>query len=312
MTPDEFDRELDLFYGGANANRVTVYARLPKLPEGGWSLSGAVRGPHCLYSTTLPATLRLADAGPGQTLLAKALMPDPCYWSPELPFLYDVHVELKRGAEVIATADRLLGIRDFGPRGRFFYDQGKRRVIRGAFGPVDPDLLAWHDTPLALVAPSPSDALCEEASRVGVLVVAMEPWPRTPEDEVIACRAKLEKELRRLSRHASVAMIVLDAGGISCGQLDSACHHLAPNNLLGCSIKPLHQSFNVVSVQDIDLAFATVNEPAVFARWFENLDLPILAVRNAGPFTDPSTARLQCDALQAELAPHGDYAGYIV
>src|SRR4051812_6948047 len=92
---------LDVFYCELTPARATVYARLEGLGStAGLSLTGYVRGPRCFYSKTLPATFRLQDAGPGPSLLAKSLVPDPCYWSPETPHIYDVTVELRNGADV--------------------------------------------------------------------------------------------------------------------------------------------------------------------------------------------------------------------
>lgn len=293
MTPDEFDRELDLFYGGANANRVTVYARLPIPPDGdGWTLSGTVRGPHCLYSTTLPATLRLTDAGPGPTLLAKALVPDPCYWSPELPFLYDMHVELKQGAEVVVTADRLLGIRDFGPRGRFLYDQGKRRVIRGATnGSQHLNLLDWHDAPLALVVEAPSDALCDEASRSGVMIVAM-----AGSGDVSSVATA-----RRLARHASVAVLYF---------VPAPSRQVLPQ--LRAAAPNLMFAIDVWSVEEADCMIAPLQSDETLAIGVARKDLPLIALELVSHGDSPAELRLACDRLQAKVARQGDFAGYLV
>lgn len=273
MTPHAFDQQLELFYGGVTPNRATVYARLQDVSATpGMTLSGFIRGPHCLYSTTLPATIRLADAGPGETLLARAMVPDPCYWSPELPFLYDVHVELKRNGEVLASVDRVFGMRNFAVRGQFLYLNGKRWTIRGAKQAPETDLAAWHDEPLAMYCPTPpSDAFCDEASRVGVLLVV-----QAPQDPDATA------ELQRLARHAAVALLVH-----SPGQVDPAWQAAAPNIALA-------------SLLDAD---AVRNRPV--------LDQPSIAFRPANTAT-LEALRAASDQLQADLAPHGEFAGYIV
>ncbi len=273
MTSHEFDEHLELFFGGATPNRATVYARLRDVPAAqGMTLSGLIRGPHCLYSTTLPATIRLGDAGPGETLLARAMVPDPCYWSPELPFLYDVHVELKRDDEVLASIDRQFGLRNFGARGKFLYLNGKRWTVRGATTSAEPDLSAWHDAPLAMYCPTPpTDALCQEASRVGVLLVV-----QAPHD------ADATAELRRLARHAAVALLVH-----SPEHRDPAWQAAAPNIAFAASL---------------DMA-AAQNGPV--------LDQPSIAFRPAQA-ASLEALRAASDQLQANLAPRGDFAGYIV
>src|SRR5687767_12799952 len=97
--------QLDVFYGDLSVNRAYVYARLPRpVEDAGLSLVGQVRGPRCRLAEMLPASVPLVDLGPGPTLLAQAMIPDPCFWSPDLPAIYDVTVNLLRGTEIIATA----------------------------------------------------------------------------------------------------------------------------------------------------------------------------------------------------------------
>lgn len=287
MNAQQFDEQLELFYGAANANTATVYARLRGVQSNaGFTLSGNIRGPHCLHSTMLPATIRLADAGPGDGLLAKGLVPDPCYWSPDLPALYDVHVELKQAGEVIATVDRLFGMRQFGPRGKFFYLGGKRWTLRAAFVKEAPaDLLAWHDAPLSLCVDCPSDSLCDEASRVGVLVVAL----LNPDDD-------LEAALRRLARHAAVGMVVLNQQEAGEGVADTL-QQFAPNVVLAqaCNVDEASEK---VEVRTITSAVTST--------------VPVIAKRLLAESIDPANGRLACDRLQADLAPLGDFAGYLV
>lgn len=68
-------------------------------------LSGTVTGPRREGSRTLPATVRLASVSGRDVPTAEAVLPDPCFWSPELPFLYDVSLELRRGDEVVESSE---------------------------------------------------------------------------------------------------------------------------------------------------------------------------------------------------------------
>jgi hypothetical protein len=289
MTPEQFDSQLDLFHSGASANRTTVYARLRQPPTGeGFSLSGTIRGPHCLYSTTLPATLRMRDAGPGATLLAKTLVPDPCYWTPDLPFLYDVRVELKRGAEVVASAERLLGVRDFGLRGQFFYDQGKRRVIRAVRQEAcdERELLAWHDAATAMFVVSPAEELCHEASRSGVMLIA-----------TVESKSAVE-EVRRLSRHAAVALVCIR------GEYDVKAIAEAAGNLDVAKFIPAGEPFENAPIAVVEcrdgFPVHKTESPA------------LIAYRRLADRLSLADARAACDQLQADLAPAGDFAGYVV
>src|SRR6476646_3772891 len=103
--------ELDVFYGELTVNRALIYARLPRpADDTGLSLAGHVRGPRCLHAQTLPLTGPLTDLGAGPTLLARAVVPEPTFWSPDLPAIYDVTIDLRRGPQTIATARREIGL----------------------------------------------------------------------------------------------------------------------------------------------------------------------------------------------------------
>jgi hypothetical protein len=45
-------------------------------------IEGLITGPYCAYARTLPATYPIRS---GQVSIV-----DPCYWTPELPFLYQI------------------------------------------------------------------------------------------------------------------------------------------------------------------------------------------------------------------------------
>jgi hypothetical protein len=54
------------------------------------------------------------------------------------------------------------------------------------------------------------------------------------------------------------------------------------------------------------------NELAARAESLRKLAVPIIAIRPSGSFPDLAAARRACDHLQGELAPLGQFAGYIV
>jgi hypothetical protein len=108
--------QLEVFFGRATPAEARVYARIPAagLPAG-TRLTGSVRGPHSAHSKTLPAAFPLVDRGPGSTRVAEAVVPDPCFWAPDAPFLYEVRVSLEVGGQDWAQAEQILGIRPFAP-----------------------------------------------------------------------------------------------------------------------------------------------------------------------------------------------------
>src|SRR5258707_3368942 len=100
----------EIFFGDANHAEARIYARLAidkRMLD--CRLTGRVIGPACEYAHTLSATIPLVSKRPANVdsqnapaLLAEAIVPDPCFWSTELPFLYEVRFELRRGTELLA------------------------------------------------------------------------------------------------------------------------------------------------------------------------------------------------------------------
>src|SRR5690606_21870743 len=111
--------------GQASPAETRVYARLVGEHPRDVQLSGTLSGPYCEYAHTLPATVRFTDLGPGPMPLAEAIVPDPCFWTPELPYLYQASVEVRREGNEIARLEQTFGFRPLGPRGRRFYYEGK-------------------------------------------------------------------------------------------------------------------------------------------------------------------------------------------
>ena len=288
---------LDVFYGDLTVNRAFVYARLP-WPEddAGLSLVGQVRGPRCLVAQTLPLTAPLVDLGPGPTLLARAVMPDPCFWSPDLPAIYDVTVNLLRGTEIVASTRREIGLRALGVRGRHFSLAGKRCVLRGVTtASTAADLpRQWHEAAAAYVTDRLDKSRLEEAGQFGALAAVL--LTGKPEQIVAS--------MRELALHPAAAMAVVD------GELPA-------------DFKPTQVAPNVIVAQalsgDCDLTvrpwaqalWVQASDPRLVAR-LAGVDLPIIAVR---PPTTPLLlvqARAACDELQRDLATIGQFAGYVV
>ncbi len=311
--PEHLLDNFDVFYGELTPARATVYARLEGLENtDGLSLSGIVCGPRCFYSKTLPATFRLQDAGPCPSLLAKALVPDPCYWSPETPNIYDVTVELRRGQDVIASEVRQIGFKPLGVSGRFFTWEGKPWVLRGVSNTtVDASELGdWTDrsTSLLFFTP-PQDEQLEEASLRGILTWILLPM-MVDTDTLIAF-------VREWAEFPAVAGVLLlpeePDDRVPRSLLDAA-----PNVFTGIGFgNPTrvpaalrHRTF-----RQVKLEYGMPLHP-VLAKG----DYPLIVFREAmtsrgnesPPLISLERARATADRLQAELAHLGQFAGYIV
>jgi hypothetical protein len=290
--------QLDVFYGELTVHRAYVYARLRR-PEAGenWSLSGQVRGPRCLHARALPASAKLVDQGPGPTLLARAVLPDPCCWSPDLPAIYDVMIDLVRGGEVVVTARRELGLRMLGVRRRDLALEGKRWVLRGVGAASTTARLPreWHEAPAALLASDPNEEQLAEAAQWGALAIVE---IGEPGDSAI-------QRLHELARCPAVAIAVLR------GELpaDFVKSQFAPNLLLAQPIGP----GDTRAIQPwAELAVVSADEPNSFSSISSRLTVPVLAQRRLRSPLPIAAARAACDTLQRELAPIGQFAGYIV
>lgn len=59
-----------------------------------YRLAGDLRGPRCETAKTLQAQFQLIDQGREPQWHATALVLEPCYWSEELPMLYDLTLKV--------------------------------------------------------------------------------------------------------------------------------------------------------------------------------------------------------------------------
>ena len=75
------------------------------------TLRGTLTGPYCKRAQTLPTEFTFRDLGPAKFGLAEVVVPDPCTWSPDLPHLYQVDVEARRGDSVVAAYHGTIGLR---------------------------------------------------------------------------------------------------------------------------------------------------------------------------------------------------------
>jgi hypothetical protein len=156
---------------------------------------------------------------------------------------------------------------------------------------------AWHEANAAYVptrAPASEHEALAEASQFGAITLV----------EILRGEAGV-RELRRLGEYPGVALAVL-RGGLPAGfQRAQTC----PNLLLGQGFTPGEELFR----RDwADVLLAETTDPARLAQIAALGELPIIAVR---PLAEPvpiDQARAACDELQRDLAPHGQFAGYVV
>lgn len=291
--------DLQIFYGEATSSSAHVYARVPHRPE--WKnprLHGVVRGPRAEGIRTLPTTADLVDLGPGDSILARAIVPDPGFWTTDVPAVYDIDAELRDQGDVIAAVTRQIGIRQFGAAGTSWYFGGRRWVLRGLFmndlSADEVDVL--RSTNACCIVTEPSAKTCETASRHGVVLVPM----------LSGSAEHIHREVQRLNRWPAIAIVIIDTELPKDADLKS----LAPN------VEFVHLCRGGVAEESIPrwatAVAGVVGDATRFGNRFGNSTLPVLAIRKTDSKMDMSERRAACDWLQRDLAQHGDFAGYMV
>lgn len=154
---------------------VFVRAALPAAPRQALRLEGELAGPECRRSITLPAGASLVDLGAGDAgLLAKAVLTEPAFWTPELPNLYRLTARLVADGQVEAATSRRIGLRRSGVRGRSLWLEGRRWVPRGVGrDPLSCDLAVMHAAGVAAVVSDPPESLLTAADESGVAIMAV-------------------------------------------------------------------------------------------------------------------------------------------
>ncbi len=293
--------QLEVFYGDTNECVASVYARLMIATNAtDYSLNGQIKGPNNAFGQTLSSTTSLSDLGPGLSVLAKASVPDPCFWSPESPALYELAVELRHGGQVVEATSREFGIRMFGRRDRDLFSNSRRWVCRGVLkrGPQDfDDLSQYRENSMVIVREQPEDSLCKATSRQGVMLV-----PLLCGDE-----KQILRDLKRVARWGSVGMAMIRPSGTVDGDklLSTALNILLVE--VNTSPEPIKPADWASAIFGFRLA------PEACGRQATKCHLPVLAFRrydgSGGACVD---TRRECERLQADLAVHGNFSGYII
>jgi hypothetical protein len=288
--------DLDVFYGELTTARALIYARLPRpADDTGLSLSGQVRGPRCLHAQTLPLTVPLIDLGSGPTLLARAVIPEPSFWSPDVPSIYDVTVQLHRGTQPIAAARREIGLRSLGARNRHLVLEGKTWVLRGVSAASTTATLPrlWRDNSASYVTADSSPESLDEASQWGALAVV---FIAEQGDSAV-------HRLGQLAQYPAAAMAVIE-------ELpnDFKKSAVAANVLLAERMTRQRTTLS----QWADLVILSTDDPDFLLTAATAIQRPIIVCRPLAHPLELPLARLQCDVLQRDLAPISQFAGYIV
>lgn len=267
--------------------RVTLVASSNANLGGQWELYG----PHCEYGRTLPSTFQgRATACNG----VEFLVTEPCYWSPAMPFLYELRQVGAQGAAQRHT----LGLRRLIAHGPNLRLAGERIVLRGAGLPGLDESTArdTHDAECAVVLTNGNACSLRTASRFGASVLL-----------ITAVDADLPRLIETVSWHPAVAGILADRRSLSATASRAA---KAAGILLAQTYDGSNWSDAESLSPDASLIAATLAEGERPPAWMASCGRPVVAIRRTPAYADLRQGRAACDRLQAELAPEFDLAGY--
>ncbi|MCH8839863.1 MAG: hypothetical protein IH831_04155 [Planctomycetes bacterium] len=278
-----FNEQLEVFTHRATESEVLV--EICDMSQGQIrAFQGQLRGPHCERAHTLPATFQTSHREP-------LLVIDPCYWTPQLPMLYDVELALELADGTTAAWKHTVGLRRWEIDGRNLLQERKRIVLRGAVTTNfrAEDLSAAVAAEVALVVRDPSEAFLQRASELGVPLVI----------DLRGHEGNLSPKLLSYAWQPAVALVLLDTG----------VPHKPHAIKTGCVVQSACVFAEAPWADIIAIELSETERPP---DWAATCDKPVIAIRRQGAYAELSQARHGCDRLQAELAPQFDLAGYFV
>ncbi len=292
------DDSFEIVLGEATDSHAYLYVRATRTAKTIHRLTGLLTGPECQYGRTLPNRYALDSMAPTGGPLAELVVPEPCFWTPEMPLIYRLDMQLQDRAGETQTFSRLVGIRRWGvDRTAFRLDQ-RRTVLRGVdVGSRTPNMEQLgkaHKEQVTLIVRRPDATLGEAASRMGVALVA--------DLRGMDSRAMVSRELFRVSRWPAVLMALVDVS-----QIDQ--EQPLPAGLI--MLQPLGTSKGEIASW-ADAVMVETGPASSLPDWLAEVDKPILALRPSHQDESLATTRQACDRLQADLAPQFDLAGYFV
>ncbi len=311
VTTGTGENRLTMFHGEATAALARLFARLDG-QGAATAPTGTLRGPVCALAHTLVAHYPWQTPPPDFDAWAMAVVPDPCFWSPGQPYLYEAQFELSGTSGQQVFIRPAWGLRTLGVVGRRLRWDGKPwvpRVVRYD-RTTAAEWAEWRALGAVACVRSPDDALCDDASRQGVAL-----WAELPENAPDPLAL-----VRRWSCWAAVAAVVLPSTAPNSRQLlhdpwpGARWKHAAPNLLW---VAPVAASAEARgnTTPGADIVWCEADHPEQLVAWAtrQNDRRPLVAALAPRAHATLTSARAACDSLQSALANRGvTWAGYAV
>lgn len=312
---------LEWILGRCDSLRAEVFLRAG-VPHGvdpaEVTLTGTLTGPECSRAITLPVTAKLAvvkGARPpasNDTVVARVILTEPSYWSPEVPSLYQLDATLLAGGREVVRWQRTVGLRPLGVRNRSLWLDGRRYVPRGLITRAsDVVVEAFREAAVAAVVPDPDEQFLRRCDAEGVAVVGL---LADAHGQPVGATGALE-HVARWAWHPSVLMALVPAAVDHQAVVAIATETLRRRGTLLVArevdgSQPPPESSDGIDALAVSLQPSDVPHPA----WrHASPRLPLLAWRRSaeGAMAPPVVApsRRPCDALQASLAAWRTSAG---
>jgi hypothetical protein len=242
--------------------------------------TGRIRGPFCNYSQTLAANYPLIGSDGGKS--ARAVIPDFCHWTAELPFTYDLELQCWCEEQLEGELRAKIGAAWVAlHRGRL-YRSAKRWIPRMARLPIPSSsargIEAWleeirsNDLALVIDANDASDQFLSASQRIGVALAI------------------------DVTTDAADSITRYEAAG---------CAFL----LLTRDSLPARIDTSILVATPVESKDGELRHWRIEAK--RTASGGLIAERPSEHGT-PNDARMECDALQASVAQMGEWAGFLV
>lgn len=313
---------IQVILGPCDDMRAEVFVRLAssEVPGASLRLAGELAGPECRRSITLPAGAALADLGPGEAgPLAKAVLTEPAFWTPELPNLYRLTVRLVADGRTVAETTRQIGLRRSGVRGRSLWLEGRRWVPRGVVCESHScDVQALHEDGVAAVVVDPPRNFLAAADEAGLAIIAV---AEADDGRSLAVEHIVER-IGRWAMHPAVVITVLpqSSPAADVAALAAQIRRSKGTMLVARAVDGAAPPPSSIAAGIDGLCVALDHSGLPHDAWRDAAPVvPLIAWRRGSAGNEPP--RAACDRLQAALASWGlaagpshrpwDWAGYI-
>jgi hypothetical protein len=314
---------IQVILGPCDDMRAEVFVRVAssEVPGASLRLAGELAGPECRRSITLPAGALLADLGAGEAgPLAKAVLTEPAFWTPELPNLYRLTARLVADGRTVAETTRRIGLRRSGVRGRSLWLEGRRWVPRGvACDSQSSDVKAIHEAGVAAVVGDPPEDFLAAADEAGLAIIAV----AEADDGRALAADEIVERIGRWAMHPAVVITVLPQSSpeADVAALATRARRSKGTMLLARAVDGTSPPPSSVAAGIDGLCVNLDRSGLPHEAWREAAPaVPLIAWQRAGEGNEPT--RAACDRLQAALASWGlaagrshrpwDWAGYVV